>query len=86
MYNIITIKKADKALRALTHKPRERIAELIQRLGHNPDDETLDVKPLVNHEVASYRLRVGNYRVLFNRNDEIKVIAIERIAHRQEAY
>jgi len=86
MYNITTTKKAHKALKALTHKPRERIAESIQRLAHNPDDEALDVKPLVNHDIAGYRLRVGDYRVLFNRDDEIRVIAIERIAHRQEAY
>jgi mRNA interferase RelE/StbE len=86
MYNITITKKAHKALKALTHKPRERIAESIQKLAHNPDDMQLDVKTLVNHDIANYRLRVGDYRVLFNRDDEIRVIAIERISHRQEAY
>jgi mRNA interferase RelE/StbE len=86
MYNITVTRKADKTLRSLQSKQRERIAETIQRLGYNPDDASLDVKRLINHEIAGYRLRVGDYRVLFNRDDEIKVIAIERIAHRQEVY
>lgn len=86
MYNITVTRKADKTLRSLQSKQRERIAETIQRLGYNPDDASLDIKRLINHEIAGYRLRVGDYRVLFNRDDEIKVIAIERIAHRQEVY
>jgi mRNA interferase RelE/StbE len=86
MYNITITKKANKALTSLQSRYRERIAETIQRLGYNPDDATLDIKPLTNHDTAGFRLRVGDYRVLFNRDDEIRVIAIERIAHRQEVY
>ena len=58
MYNITIAKKANKALTSLQSRYRERIAETIQRLGYNPDDATLDIKPLTNHDTAGFRLRV----------------------------
>ena len=33
-----------------------------------------------------YRLRVGNWRVIFDRQDEVKIIAIEKIKPRGDAY
>lgn len=86
MYQVSIKRKAAKVLRALQAKQRERIAESIQQLGFNPDNEALDVKPLKNHEIAQYRLRVGQYRVLFDRDDHLKIIAIERIGHRKDVY
>jgi len=35
---------------------------------------------------TDYRMRVGAYRVLFNREDTIRIIEIVRVAHRKEAY
>ncbi len=42
-----------------------------------------DIKRLTNFE-PQYRLRVGNYRVLFNIEKDL--ITIYRIKHRREAY
>lgn len=42
-----------------------------------------NVKQLTNH-TPEYRLRVGDYRVLFEVND--KTIVVYRIRHRREAY
>ena len=44
---------------------------------------TGDVKRLSNYS-PEYRLRVGDWRVLFNVVDD--TISIERIAHRSDAY
>lgn len=41
------------------------------------------IKPLVNHDYG-YRLRVGNYRVLFNVHTTIEVISIEEVKKRDE--
>lgn len=52
MYQISIKRKAAKVLKALQAKQRERIAESIQQLGVNPNNEALDVKPLTNHPAA----------------------------------
>jgi mRNA interferase RelE/StbE len=40
---------------------------------------------LVNFDI-SYRLRIGNYRVFFEKDDEIKIIDIIDILRRDKAY
>jgi mRNA interferase RelE/StbE len=51
----------------------------------NPNDEKLDVKKLEGME-GLFRLRVGGWRVIFDRQDELKIIAIEKIRPRGDAY
>jgi mRNA interferase RelE/StbE len=53
-------------------------------LGENPDNPTLDIKPLQGEPY--YRLRVGQWRIIFDRDDEVKIIAIEKIKPRGGAY
>ncbi len=85
-YEVMIARRAAKELKKLPRQTRERIAEKIAMLGHDPDNSALDVKPLENLPAAHFRLRVGAYRVLFDREDDIRVIAIIRVAHRREAY
>lgn len=75
---------AQTVLRRLDRPTRQRIAEQIHALGHDPDDPALDVKPLVGRQ--GYRLRVGGWPVLFMREDAIRVIRIERIKPRGDVY
>ncbi|UZR28103.1 type II toxin-antitoxin system RelE family toxin [Methylococcus mesophilus] len=42
------------------------------------------VKALVNH-ACGYRLRVGDYRILFNVLDAIEVVSIEEVKKRDES-
>jgi len=86
IYRVIIAKRAEKQLRSLTIQTQERIAESIGLLAQNPDNPQLDVKKLTNDAEAHYRLRVGNYRVKFNRDNIVRVIAIIRIAHRKDVY
>ena len=65
-YEINITKRAQKQLLKLSATIRERIAEQIFMLGHNPDNPSLDIKSLTNDPEARLRLRVGNYRVKFN--------------------
>ena len=44
------------------------------------------IKHLANHPLADYRLRIGDYRVLFNVDWDRKEIHILKIGHRQEVY
>ena len=83
-YRVEIAKRAEKQLRSLPLQTQERIAEGIGLLAYNPDNPRLDVKALTNDTEARYRLRVGSYRVKFNRDDTVRIIAIIRVAHRRE--
>jgi mRNA interferase RelE/StbE len=83
-YTIIIKRQADKTLKRLDRTERQRIAEEIYQLGNNPDDPALDIKPLEGGPY--FRLRVGGWRVIFDRQDEVRIIAIEKIKPRGDAY
>jgi mRNA interferase RelE/StbE len=83
-YNIIIQKQAKKKLLGLPSNLQQRIAEKIHKLGCDPDDLTLDVKKLVGSDY--YRLRVGDWRIIYDRDDEIKIISIEALKSRGDVY
>jgi mRNA interferase RelE/StbE len=72
--------KAQKDLAAIPQIDAARIAHAIRSLG---ETQSGDIKKLSNHDPA-YRLRVGNWRVLFD-FDKDKII-IYRIRNRRDAY
>lgn len=83
-YTLLIKKQAQKTLQSLGRIDRYRIAEKIKCLGENPDNPMLDIKALQGEPY--YRLRVGQWRIIFDRNDEIKILAVEKIRPRGGAY
>ncbi len=83
-YNLLIRPQAKKKLQSLPRTDRFRIAEKLEQLGRNPDDSSLDIKKLEGEPY--FRLRVGNWRVIFERHDTVKIIAIEKIKPRGDAY
>jgi len=81
-YKIIVKPSAQKDLDKLPDKELKRIASRLEQLRINP--RPIGVQKLSDEE--GYRLRSGNYRILFIINDKIKNIFIFRIKHRKEAY
>ena len=57
------------------------ILQATDSLAHFPD--VTGVKALTNHRYG-YRLRVGDYRVLFDAFDAIEVVSIEEVRKRNE--
>lgn len=47
---------------------------------------TAQIKKLNNYELADYRLRVWDFRILFNLDSINKEIIVFRILHRSELY
>jgi mRNA interferase RelE/StbE len=72
--------RAVKDLDALAPNMRHRILAKVEVMR---DDLTGDVKRLTNY-TPEYRLRVGDYRVLFE--IEQQRIVIYRVLHRSKAY
>jgi mRNA interferase RelE/StbE len=77
-------RQAQKKLQSLPRNERLRLAEKIHQLGVNPEDPALDTKRLSG--VPLYRLRVGDWRIIYDRQDEDQVITIEKIKPRGDAY
>jgi mRNA interferase RelE/StbE len=84
LYQIKIKRQADRTLKRLRPQDRLRITEKIDLLGQNPDNPTLDIKRLQGQFL--YRLRVGQWRVIFDRQEVVKVISIEKIKPRGDAY
>ena len=78
------IRYADAVVRELAKMSpdvRRRVRAKIERLSHGLAG---DVKRLTNFS-PEYRLRVGDWRVLFNVVDG-DTVSVEHVTHRSEAY
>ena len=84
MYNVQFTAIALKNLKRYPRKDQALIIKNIEQLAENPFTKS-NIKRLVKFDV-SYRLRVGNYRVLFEREDALKIIDIIDILPRQKSY
>lgn len=81
MNTIAWTAKAAKQLLRLDRPVQVRIRDAVTGLTRFP--ETANVKRLSNHSHA-YRLRVGDYRVLFDFDGTVKIITIEEVRKRDE--
>ena len=81
-YSITISKQARKQLRDIPRKDRLRISGAIELLGDNPSPPK--ALKLTNRD--GYRLRVGDYRIIYIFNSNRLIILIINIAHRSAAY
>ncbi len=72
-----------RAVRDIERLPSHIQAQVLARIQEMSNDLKGDVKRLTNF-TPEYRLRVGDYRVLFEVEKE--TIVIYRIRHRREVY
>ena len=81
-YRIEVERRAGKALARLPKKARLRIAAAIDSLGENP--RPVSCLPVHAAPQGTYRVRVGNYRIICVILDEEKVVIVARISRRGE--
>ena len=83
--NLLIRPQAKKKLQSLPRTDRFRIAEKLEQLGRKPDDSALlDIKKLEGEPY--FRLRVAYWRVIYERHDVVRIITIEKIKPRGDAY
>lgn len=85
VYRIAFTKSARKEFNALSAGIREKVLEVLTFLSHNPFSEFLRVKKLKG-ATSLYRIRVGDYRVVYEIRGNILTIIIIKIGHRREVY
>lgn len=82
MYKIRLSNKVLKFLDTLSKNDFLKIDSMILTLKENP--RPIGVKKLVG--IEGYRVRVGNFRILYTIEDEVKIVSIFKIAPRKDAY
>ncbi len=81
MYSINWSNRAKKQLRKIDHKEQGTIIDAVDTLEAFPD--TKNVIALTKHEYG-YRMRVGNYRILFDADTTVQIIEIQQVKKRDE--
>ena len=79
MNTINWTRKAVKQLLKLHTAHQVQIRDAVNRLDGMPD--VINIKALTQHEYG-YRLRVGNYRVLFDWDGSVKIVSIQEVKKR----
>ena len=81
-YKLLIKPSAANELGALPKKDRQRIVTKIQGLSNDPRPPGCE--KLSGHDL--YRVRQGNYRVLYTVQDTDLIVVIITIGHRREVY
>ncbi len=84
MYSIRFKKSAEKELEKLPSQIIKRIVKSIDTLVENP--KPVGSKKLEGQKESLWRIRIGDYRVIYLIEDVIKIIEIRRIGHRKDIY
>lgn len=81
-YSLRIKPSAAKELEALPKKDRQRVATKVRALANEPRPQGCE--KMSGHDL--YRVRQGNYRILYTVDDSAPMVVIFRIGHRREVY
>ncbi len=84
MYTITIKKSAAKELEALPKKKVVAITAAILQLVANPRPQ--GCKKLKGSHLPVWRIRIGDYRVVYLIDDVISVIDVQKVGHRKDIY
>ena len=83
MYRVLLERAAEKDLSRLSSEVHARVIVAVESLARNP-------RPLGCRKLAGskndWRIRVGDYRVIYEIGDEIHIVRVHRVRHRREVY
>jgi len=82
-YRLEMSPRASRDLRKIPTRALERLKDHIDALAHIPRPR--EVVKLAG-EIDTYRIRVGDYRVLYEVHDRVLLVIVLKVADRKEAY
>ena len=83
MYRVLIERAAERALARLSRELHGRIITAIQGLAENPRPH--GCRKLTGSQ-NDWRIRVGDYRVIYEIADEIRIVRVHRVRHRRDIY
>ncbi len=82
IYAVEFTKSAQKELAKLPRQTAKRIVKAIYKLSDNPRKG--NVRPMVGSK--AWRLKVGDYRVIYDIYDKKLIVLIIKVGHRRDIY
>jgi mRNA interferase RelE/StbE len=82
-WEVVIERQAEKDLRDLSRVIRERIDATIRALAEQPRPGRSE--KMVGYR-TTYRIRVADYRILYDVDEERREVHIWRVAHRRDVY
>ena len=82
MYRLEISHIAHKQVEALPQRFARRVNEAVAGLASEPRPP--GAKKLIG--IEGYRIKVGDYRILYVVNDESRLVTVYRVKHRREVY
>ncbi len=84
-FRVLFQKSAFKEYRGLPKAMRERVDQVLEVLSINPVSEVLRFKKIRGKE-NHYRIRIGDYRIIYSPQNDVLIVRIIRIGHRRDVY
>jgi mRNA interferase RelE/StbE len=84
MYQILFVSGLDKDLKKIPKANQKRIISKVESLAENPFPS--GYKALQGNLAGYYRIRSGNYRIVYSVDKEKVIILILKIGHRGSIY
>ncbi|MFN3420533.1 MAG: type II toxin-antitoxin system RelE family toxin [Armatimonadota bacterium] len=81
-YSVFLASRAIRDYRKLPKEVQERISQALEKLRENPRPHGCE--KVIGSD--SWRIRIGDYRIIFKVDDENKTVTVTRIGHRKDVY
>ena len=81
-YSLIIKKSAERELRTLPKPDLRRVTERLRGLAQDP--RPTGSEKLSGHD--RYRVRQGDYRIVYAVDDETRTVQVVKVGHRREVY
>jgi len=83
-YRVLLERQVEKELRSLPRQMLRRIDLRLLQLAEDPTPK--GALKLRGKDTEGWRLRIGDYRILYTVDDQRSLVQVYRIKHRREAY
>ena len=85
VYEVLFQKSAYKEYKALPKQIKKRVDQVLEILSIDPLSEVLKYKRIRGKE-NHYRIRVGEYRIIYSPQERVLIVRVIRIGHRKDVY
>lgn len=82
-YRVQIARRAIKSIQALSRKEQQRVRAAIDLLSQTPRPPGCVAMAGEEH---AYRVRVGNYRIVYEVHEGVLLVQVVRVGHRRDVY
>jgi len=82
-YSIVINRSAEKELKAVLSGDLKRVIDRIRGLAKQPRPSGCEK---LSGESERYRIRQGDYRIVYSLDDAARLVEVVKIGHRREVY